>query len=418
MARRSRVDVEGGLYHLIARGNDRQNIFHSAQNHERFIALVSVLDTSNVSRRYDAARLKLQTDRKLAYAKAQVEKLYHQNIAESQTWQRLFVNDKYLLFKLLQRIMSKYNFVILAFGFLAIGVQAQTETPSFTVTNIGYGVYAALGKDGGAAGSNAGFILGSKGVAVVDTFTSIAPARELLAEIRKVTNLPIRYVINTHYHLDHVGGNAVFAEAGATIIAQRNVTAWERTENLKFFGANPSPERRALVEALVLPNKTYTDNIDIDLGDRMLKVRFMLGHTGGDSVVFVKDKNTNVVFAGDIVWQKHLPNLIDASTGPWIATLDKLLAEHPNATFVSGHGGVATAADVKDFRDYLVALRTDIAKEQAAGKTGDELVTAVTAELKPTYGSWGFFDYFIEPDITFTAAELKGTKKIPVPVKD
>jgi hypothetical protein len=85
MARRSRVDVEGGFYHLIARGNDRRNIFHSAEDHERFIALVSGLDTSNVSRRYDAARLKPQTDRKLAYAKPHVEKLYHQNIAESQT---------------------------------------------------------------------------------------------------------------------------------------------------------------------------------------------------------------------------------------------------------------------------------------------------------------------------------------------
>jgi len=253
---------------------------------------------------------------------------------------------------------------------------------------------------------------------VVDTFTTIAAAKDLLAEIRKITNLPIKYVINTHYHLDHVGGNAVFADAGATVVAQQNVAAWERTENLKFFGANPTPERRALVEALVLPTMTYKDKVDLRLGDRTIKVRYMLGHTGGDSVVFVKDKNTDVVFGGDILWHKHLPNLIDASTGPWVETLDKLLADHPKATFVSGHGGVATAADVKDFRDYLFALRTDISKEQAAGKTGDDLVAAVTAELKPIYGSWGFFDHFIKPDITYTAAELNGTKKIPVPVKD
>jgi len=315
--------------------------------------------------------------------------------------------------------MKKLLMTVLLMG-LATGclsTAAQTKGPSFTVTKIGDGVYAALGEDGGAAGSNAGFIVGSKGIAVVDTFTAVAPAKDLLAEIRKVTNLPIKYVINTHYHLDHVGGNAVFAEAGATIIAQQNVLGWERTENLKFFGADPKPERRALVEALVLPNKTYTDKLDLNLGDRMLKVRFMLGHTGGDSVVFVNDKGRDIVFGGDIIWQKHLPNLIDASTKPWIATLDKLLADHPAATFVSGHGGLATAADVKDFRDYLVALRTDISKAKTDGKTGDDLVAAVTAELKPTYGTWGFFNYFIKPDITFTAAELKGTKKIPVPVK-
>jgi cyclase len=305
--------------------------------------------------------------------------------------------------------------IVLSIG--ALSIDAQIKGPGFAITKIGDGVYAALGEDGGAAGSNAGFIVGSNGVAVVDTFTGVAPAKDLLAEIRKVTNLPIRYVINTHYHLDHVGGNAVFAEAGATIVAQRNVLAWERTENLKFFGADPKPDKRALVEALVLPNKTYTDKIDLKLGDRLIKVRFMLGHTGGDSVVFVNDKGGDIVFGGDIIWQKHLPNLIDASTEPWVATLDKLLAEHPNATFVSGHGGIATAADVKDFRDYLSQLRGDIAIAQATGKDGDDLVKAVTADLKPTYGKWGFFDHFIKPNIVQTAAELKGTKKIPVPVK-
>jgi len=317
-------------------------------------------------------------------------------------------------------IMKRSQLIFFIFVLLtsALSTAGQSKGPAFSVTKIGEGVYAALGVDGGAAGSNAGFIVGSNGVAVVDTFTAIAPARDLLAEIRKITNLPIRYVINTHYHLDHVGGNAVFAEVGATIIAQRNVAAWERTENLKFFGADPKPDKRALVEALVLPNKTYTDKIGLSLGDRTIKVRYMLGHTGGDSVVFVHDKGTDVVFGGDIIWQKHLPNLIDASTERWIVTLDKLLAEHRNATFVSGHGGIATPVDVKDFRDYLAALRKSVAKAQADGKTGDDLVAAVIADLRPTFGTWGFFDHFIKPDITYTAAELKGTKRVPSPTKD
>lgn len=313
--------------------------------------------------------------------------------------------------------MSKI-IAILILLFATISVAAQTKGPAFNITKIGEGVYAALGVDGGAAGSNAGFIIGKDGVAVVDTFTSVAAAKDLLAEIRKITSLPIKYVVNTHYHLDHVGGNAVFAEAGATIVAHQNVAAWERTENLRFFGANPTPERRALVEALVLPDITYPYAIDIRLGDRSIKVRHMEGHTGGDSVVTIQDNNADVVFGGDIIWQKHLPNLIDARTERWVVELDWLAREHPKATFVSGHGGIATAADVKDFRDYLITLRTVIAKQQAAGKTGDDLVTAVTAELKPIYGMWGFFDHFIKPDINYTAAELKDTKRIPVPVKN
>lgn len=317
-------------------------------------------------------------------------------------------------------IMKRLIITALTIGLMVTAMAAQTKGPGFTVTKIGDGIYAALGDDGGPAGSNAGFIVGSSGVLVVDTFTDVAPAKDLLAEIRKITSLPIRYVVNTHYHLDHVGGNAVFADAGAAIIAHRNVAAWERTENLKFFGADPRPDKRALVESLTLPDVTYTDAIDIRLGDRLIKVRYMPGHTGGDSVVILqgaKDKTTDIVFGGDLVWQKHLPNLIDASTAPWIETLDRLLIDHPAATFVSGHGGVASVADVRDFRNYLDALRKSVAKVQADGKSGDELIAAVTADLKEAYGTWGFYKYFIKPDITFTAAELKGTKRVPVPEK-
>lgn len=290
------------------------------------------------------------------------------------------------------------------------------DSIDFTIKKIGHGVYAAISPDRSKAGSNAGFIVGSNGVAVVDTFIGVDPAKELLAEIRKVTNLPVRYVINTHYHLDHTGGNAVFAEAGATIIAHRNVRTWLRTENLKFFGATPKPEDKARVEALALPDMVYSDAIDLYLGTRLVQVLYMPGHTGGDSVVFVPD--ANVVFAGDLVWQHHLPNLIDASTQPWIQTLDKLLAEHPSATFVSGHGDLATPADVRDLRDYLNTLRLYVAKAQADGKSGQDLMDTVTAELKEKYGQWGFFDHFVGRNVQQTADELAGHKKIPIADKN
>ena len=291
----------------------------------------------------------------------------------------------------------------------------SADNPDFTVKKIGDGVYAAISGDGSKAGSNAGFIVGSGSVAVVDTFLSAAPAKELLAEIRKVTSLPVRYVINTHYHLDHTGGNAVFAEAGAKIIAHRNVRGWLRTENLKFFGATPRPEDKARVESLVLPDVVYTDSLELDLGGRMVQVRYMPGHTGGDSVVLVPD--AKAVFSGDLFWQHHLPNLIDASTGPWLETLDKLIAGEASATFVSGHGDTGTVADVRDFRGYLADLRQAVAKAQSEGKSGQELTDGVMASLKEKYGKWGFFDHFIKRNIEQTAAELKGTKKIPIPAR-
>jgi cyclase len=304
------------------------------------------------------------------------------------------------------------------------------DTPDFTVKKVAEGVYAAIGADGGKAGSNAGFVVGSNGVLVIDTFEEVGPARDLLAEIRKITNLPVRFVVNTHYHLDHTGGNAVFAQAGATILAQRNLRGWLRTENLKFF-RDPKPEQRAMVEALVLPDMVYTDAVDIYLGTRQIQVRYMLGHTGGDSVVTVPD--ADVVFAGDLVWQKHLPNLIDATTSDWVKTLEKLLADHPSGTFISGHGDVATPADVRDFHDYLVMLREAVAKAQASGKTDQALVNTVLEQMQEKYGNcpatsaspappsstcWGFFKAFSTRNITQTAAELAGTKKVPVPAAD
>lgn len=312
--------------------------------------------------------------------------------------------------------MQRPAAAVLLFLALSSTLAFCADTADFTVKKIGDGVYAAISPDGSKAGSNARFIVGSNGVAVVDTFVGVEPAKELLAEIRKVTNLPVRYVINTHYHLDHTGGNAVFAEAGATVIAHRNVRTWLRSENLKFFGATPKPEDKARVEALVLPDMVYWDAIDLYLGNRLVQVRYMPGHTGGDSVVFVPD--ANVVFAGDLVWQHHLPNLVDASTQPWIQTLDKLLAEHPSATFVSGHGDLATPADVRDFRDYLNTLRIYVAKAQTDGKSGQELVDAVTAELKEKYRQWGFFDHFVGRNIQQTADELAGRKKIPIADKN
>ncbi|HLY98270.1 MAG TPA: MBL fold metallo-hydrolase [Candidatus Angelobacter sp.] len=307
----------------------------------------------------------------------------------------------------------------IAFIFLLMlgvtGVYADGPA-DFTIKKIGEGVYAAVSPDRSKAGSNAGFIVGSNGVLVVDTFISAEPAKELLEQIRAVTSQPVRWVVNTHYHLDHTGGNQVFADAGATILAHRNVRGWVRTENLKFFGPNPKPEQKAGVESLAQPNEVYTDAVDIYLGDRLVQVRFMPGHTGGDSVVIVPD--ANVVFGGDLVWQRHLPNLIDASTQPWIQTLDHMLAEHPTATYVSGHGDVATPSDVRDFRNYLMTLRDAVAKSQKEGKTGKDLTDAVSAELKTKYGEWGFFSYFVQRNIEQTADELTSKKKIPLPVAD
>jgi glyoxylase-like metal-dependent hydrolase (beta-lactamase superfamily II) len=287
----------------------------------------------------------------------------------------------------------------------------KPQKPLFTLHKVGKGVWAAISPDRSKAGANTGFVIGQNGVAVIDSFENVDAARELLADIRKKTSLPILFLINTHYHIDHMTGNGVFAAVGATIVANRNVRAWARTENLKFFGPHPSAKDRAWVQSLVLPTVTYNNGIDLYLGRRELIVHHMPGHTGSDSIIVVPD--AGVVFTGDLFWGHHLPNLIDASTEPWIRTLDTLIAKYPTATFVPGHGSIGRLQDVEAFRGYLIFLRESVALGLKQGKSGDALVAALRPSFVKHYGSWGFFDYFLKPDILYTAAELQGTKRLP-----
>jgi len=299
----------------------------------------------------------------------------------------------------------------------AMGPRADDALP-FTLKQVGAGVFAAVSPAEGNAGANAGFVIGDDGVAVIDTFEDPAAARAMLGEIRKLTKLPVRFVINTHYHLDHVAGNGVFAETGATIVAHRNVRAWIHTENLKFFGEGIKPEERKMVEELVAPAVVYDQSLDLFLGSRHLVVRHWKGHTGGDTVVEAPD--AHVVFCGDLMWRKTLPNLIDASTEPWIATLDNWLAA-PHAaetTYIPGHGDVAKIEDVRDFRNYLAGLRAAVGAAQTAAKSGDSLVAAVLPGLQKKYGQWDFFNYFAKSNILDTAKELKGDKRVPLPAKE
>jgi len=285
----------------------------------------------------------------------------------------------------------------------------------FELQKIGDGVWAAIVNDEGKAGGNAGFVIGDDGVLVIDTFQDPEPAAALLAAIRKITNLPIRFVVNTHYHLDHVNGNDIFAAAGAVIIAHRNARAWIHTENIKMIDPPVTAEKTARVQSIVLPNVVYDSSVDLYLGSRRVNVRYYPGHTGGDSVVWVPD--AHVVFCGDLLWKDHIPNLIDASTSAWIKTLGAIEADCGESSWVPGHGGVANAEDISIFRKYISDLRLAVSRETAKGKSGDSLVQAILPSLRSSYGKWGFFDELAGPGILQTADELSGAKRLPAPMK-
>lgn len=299
--------------------------------------------------------------------------------------------------------------VLILLASVAAGEEPAGGPTHFSIVPVSEGVFAAIAKDGDRASvGNAGFIVGRDGVLVVDTFAAPEAAEELLAEIRRRTTLPVRWAVNTHYHLDHVGGNGVFERAGAVLVAHENVRAWIRTENLKWR-KEITPQDRAMLAGLVLPEVTHREGLTIWLGDRKAEILARPGHTGGDSIVVLRE--AGVVFAGDLVWNRTVPNCIDADTAAWEATLSGFLDEFPAAAFVPGHGDVSRALDVRFFRDYVAGLRAGVLRAIHEGRQGAELAEWLLAEHRRRFASWKWFDQFARRNIELTEQEVNGTKR-------
>jgi glyoxylase-like metal-dependent hydrolase (beta-lactamase superfamily II) len=295
-----------------------------------------------------------------------------------------------------------------------IGAQQATDE-WFTLSKLAPHVWAAVDnpKAKQRSYSNAGFVIGDDGVVVVDTMTGDDAARRLLREIRALTGLPVRFVVNTHYHGDHVVGNRLFVDSGAQLLAHRNVRRWILPENLRMLGDKPNPEHKAFIEKLVAPNVGYLDGVDLYLGSRVAHVRSFPGHTGGDSVVIVPD--AKVVFAGDLLWRGVVPNTIDGTTKAWIETLTTLATDYAGHTFVPGHGGLSLTQDVIAFRDYLATVHKLVADARATGKTGEAVTPVVLPALKEKYSAWEGFEHLAPLNIVQADAEQSGKKRIPQP---
>lgn len=331
--------------------------------------------------------------------------------------------------------------IALAWAFVP-GLKQLAASPKaeddFQLIKVADGVYAAIAKSGGLASGNAGFIIGNDGVVIFDTTFTPAALEELIGEIQKLTNKPIKYAVNSHYHLDHTGGNQVLVARGIPIIAHDNVMQWQTVKNKRFL---PAPEelqkrkadaekqlgetpddqkdKRAQLERqirrlnammaikLTNPTKTFsTGTMKLKLGKRQVILATLPGHTGGDVFAYVPD--ANVVFMGDLGWSKTLPNLVDATVNDWIPTLDAILKQHPASKYVPGHGNVATAADIRDFRDYLDDLRARVRKGTADGLTIDQAKQQLP--LPEKYKSFAFQNFAV-PNVEDMYKELKGTKQ-------
>lgn len=269
---------------------------------------------------------------------------------------------------LLPRTLAR---LCLALGFgLGATPATQAQTPAaMQAEAVAPGTWFVMGQSalGSSANrnfiSNAGFIVTPDGVLVVDALGSPALAEELLALIRRHTTAPVRHVVVTHCHADHIYGLQVFQAAGARIVAHAGCRDYLASETAALRLQASRDEMAPWINAdtrLVMPDQWFGSTEDeqvLALGERRFRVRHAgPAHTAEDLVVF--DDETGVMFAGDIVFRGRVPFVGQADSRRWIAALDRMLALKPRV-IVPGHGPLSRepAADLALTRDYLAYLR-------------------------------------------------------------
>ena len=213
--------------------------------------------------------------------------------------------------------------------------------------------------------SNAGFIVTPAGVVVIDALGSPALARELIAQILRLTGKPVTHVILTHYHADHVYGLQEFKRAGAEIIAHRAALEYLHSETAQSRLLASRTDLAPWIDAdtHLVPADVWIDGPrDLDIGGMKLLLRPVgPAHTPEDLVVFLPSEK--VLFAGDIVFRGRVPYVGQADSRSWIAALNTVLA-FDAAAVVPGHGPLSTSAreDILLTRDYLSYLRETMAR--------------------------------------------------------
>ncbi len=263
----------------------------------------------------------------------------------------------------------------------ALPLAAQNpDSVSFSRQRVADGLYMLRG-----AGGNVAVASGKDGVYLVDDDFEPNAAR-LREAVGKVATGPVRFLINTHWHGDHTGGNAVLGGAGAIIVAQDNVRQrMSREQVMKSFN-----ETVPAAPPVALPVITFTETMTLYLnGDTVDIVHAKNAHTDGDAIIHWR--KANVIHAGDTFFNGFYP-FIDYESGGtvdgMIAAADTILALSDDQTkIIPGHGPLGNKAQLRAFRDMMATVRLRFARARAEGKTAEQVVNAhLLSDLDATWG--------------------------------
>jgi len=266
------------------------------------------------------------------------------------------------------------------------------------------GEIALMTRENDGATANVGFIVGDNAVAVIDTGGSVHEGERLLAAIRARTDKPIRYVINTHGHPDHVFGNAAFVSRGTVFVGHRNLPQALAVRGQFYTDAFRRIMGEQLLDGvrMIAPTLLVDGTTKLDLGSRTLTVTsWPTAHSDNDLTVL--DGQTGTLFAGDLVFLSHIP-VLDGSLRGWLKVIDEL-GTLPAQRVIPGHGPVSEwPAALADQRRYLTKLATDVRALIARGEPITVAAGTAAASERPR---WQLFDDYNARNATSAYSEIE-----------
>lgn len=310
--------------------------------------------------------------------------------------------------------LDRRRLVVTAAAFVAaprLRVLAAPTPSTLALAEIAPGVHVHRGRhalfapDNAGDIANTGFIIGREAVAVVDTGGSASVGKALLAAIRSVTSLPVRYVINTHMHPDHVLGNAAFRGEGVAFVAHHKMARGLAARAERYLAVNRGllGEEAFAGTEIVLPTLAIQARHELDLGGRRLVLEPRpTAHTDND--LTVRDEASGTLFMGDLLFAEHVPT-IDGSIRGWLTLLEGLEGESA-ARVVPGHGPPALTwpEAARPLKRYLGAVADDVRRMI---KDGRPLAEASLSAAASEAQHWQMFADYHARNVSAAFAELE-----------
>lgn len=224
-------------------------------------------------------------------------------------------------------------------------------------------------------GANAGIIIGKEFCIVVDSLISAKEAKRFIKDIETVTKKPVKYLVNTHYHLDHAYGNCEFSKMGVTIISHKNCmenirkTGDAALKNVGIYGLSEEDMAGTIVSC---PTMAFNESMTIDLGNITVELRYIRpSHSTGSIIVYIpQDK---VLFTGDMLFTDYHPYMGDGNVEEWVKLIDGVM-ELDAQKIVPGHGPLSSKKDLIDMKEYL--LEFDKTAKKLASTSNDAVFIA------------------------------------------